>query len=692
MGLIKIFKYISTSKIELITPYKLVTTEGVNQPYSFFNYIFINKKTAESIDFQNIMRHEKAHVKQGHSYDIVFIELLGIAFWCSPILYLFKRSLRNVHEYLADAAVLRATSKRQYGTLLIQQSQSGFALALANPFFSQLKKRLIMMTRNPSKRRALIKYTLAFPIFLLLVSFLASPDNKAMIVTEKVGDKLMNQVDKLIEPQAILVGDIKNIENNDEEPSPMLNSGLTGGSISYKELNETTHIIFKVKGSDKMFKTNKVQFSVRRTPANGNPVEEVLNNGVEFNDKVKALLKKAEINDEYLFRYITVERQEDSKTFEPPANLLFVYESKTKQEAPNILVSLFKKYGGGKIAINEFKELKELTLESLGSPIDGEISSFFLLRIPKDKNEVYKVTGRGNVFNENVLNLISKAQVGDTYSFMNIAYKPQNMSEAIKLGSMSFIIQPITLPAREEIEDKLKNKEYLYDIPPAQTIIDDNPVKNIFSYDKTKNQMRIYPKDTISPMEKLNAIPPDKIKELRVDNEKKCIIVIFKDGKEEVFSFTSEAWERSKNNKQDSKNTQNNDFQETPIFTMVEESPYFPQGQAALIKWLGENIKYPESARKARAEGTVYIGFVVETDGTISNVTIKRNVPVAIRDTITILETNGMKGNKIVEKTEYSLGAEAERVIKAMPKWVPGKNNGKPVRVAYTLPIKFKLE
>ena len=111
-----------------------------------------------------------------------------------------------------------------------------------------------------------------------------------------------------------------------------------------------------------------------------------------------------------------------------------------------------------------------------------------------------------------------------------------------------------------------------------------------------------------------------------------------------------------------------------------------------MFKWLGSNIKYPNLARINRIEGTVYVGFVVEIDGSISNVTVKRGVKGVVRDTITIMEMNGVKGNKVIEKEDHSLDIEASRIIATMPKWKPGKANGQPVRVAYTLPIKFRLE
>jgi TonB family protein len=103
------------------------------------------------------------------------------------------------------------------------------------------------------------------------------------------------------------------------------------------------------------------------------------------------------------------------------------------------------------------------------------------------------------------------------------------------------------------------------------------------------------------------------------------------------------------------------------IFTIVEQNPEFPDGQAALFKWLSQNIKYPAIARANEIEGTIYVGFIVNKNGSISNAEVKR----------------GVAGS--------GLNEEALRVINAMPRWKPGKNQGKPVRVAYTLPIMFKL-
>ena len=106
---------------------------------------------------------------------------------------------------------------------------------------------------------------------------------------------------------------------------------------------------------------------------------------------------------------------------------------------------------------------------------------------------------------------------------------------------------------------------------------------------------------------------------------------------------------------------------EAEIFTVVEESPSFPGGDVARIKFLQKNIEYPQMARESGIQGTVYVTFVVEPNGSVSGVRILRGI-----------------GGGCDE--------EAIRVIKAMPKWNAGKQRGKPVRVQFNMPIKFTLQ
>lgn len=109
------------------------------------------------------------------------------------------------------------------------------------------------------------------------------------------------------------------------------------------------------------------------------------------------------------------------------------------------------------------------------------------------------------------------------------------------------------------------------------------------------------------------------------------------------------------------------EVEEQQIFTVVESMPEFPGGMGALMKYLAENIKYPALAKESGIQGRVFINFVVEPDGSISNVKVLRGI-----------------GGGCDE--------EAVRVVKSMPNWKPGKQRGKPVRVSYNLPVKFTLQ
>ena len=102
------------------------------------------------------------------------------------------------------------------------------------------------------------------------------------------------------------------------------------------------------------------------------------------------------------------------------------------------------------------------------------------------------------------------------------------------------------------------------------------------------------------------------------------------------------------------------------LFSVVEVMPQYPGGQIAMMKYIMENMKYPEQAMKKGIQGRVAVSFIVEKDGSISDV-------------------------KPILSVHPLLNKEAVRVVESMPKWSPGKQNGKPVRVRFNVPVMFKL-
>ena len=103
------------------------------------------------------------------------------------------------------------------------------------------------------------------------------------------------------------------------------------------------------------------------------------------------------------------------------------------------------------------------------------------------------------------------------------------------------------------------------------------------------------------------------------------------------------------------------------IYEVCEQMPIFEGGDAALLKYLTDSVKYPELAKKHGVQGRVVIGFIVEKDGSLTDVKVLRHVDIA-------------------------LDAEALRVVKGMPKWIPGCQDEQLVRVRYNVPVSFRLE
>ena len=103
------------------------------------------------------------------------------------------------------------------------------------------------------------------------------------------------------------------------------------------------------------------------------------------------------------------------------------------------------------------------------------------------------------------------------------------------------------------------------------------------------------------------------------------------------------------------------------VFDVVEQMPSVPGGPSALMEWLSNNVKYPVVAQENGVQGRVVVSFVVERDGSITDV-------------------------KVVRGVDPSLDREASRVVRAMPRWIPGKQNGSAVRVKYNVPVAFRLQ
>ena len=146
-------------------------------PHTFFSYIFLNKNKFESNSIpQTVLTHEETHAKEYHSLDVLFIELLQVLFWFNPLIYLFKKSIKLNHEFLADSAVLKKETKTSdyQNTLLSYLSKESLekyqSTGIANAInYSSIKKRFTVMKKRTSKKSMILRSSLLLPLIALML-------------------------------------------------------------------------------------------------------------------------------------------------------------------------------------------------------------------------------------------------------------------------------------------------------------------------------------------------------------------------------------------------------------------------------------------------------------------------------------------------------------------------------------------
>lgn len=139
--------------------------------FSFFNTIFLGEHISE-IEKPTIYTHEMVHIKEWHTLDLLFFEVLRIIFWFNPLVYIYQNRIKELHEYIADAKAVKQTGKSEYYTSLLNQVLDVNHVSFTNTFFNKslIKKRIAMLQKSKSKQLNLIKYSLLIPmVFGMLI-------------------------------------------------------------------------------------------------------------------------------------------------------------------------------------------------------------------------------------------------------------------------------------------------------------------------------------------------------------------------------------------------------------------------------------------------------------------------------------------------------------------------------------------
>jgi BlaR1 peptidase M56/Secretion system C-terminal sorting domain/Gram-negative bacterial TonB protein C-terminal len=173
-SLVKIRRIINTNPVEQLDQIHFVNTEEPGTPFSFFRWLFWNNKIElQSEKGEQIFRHELFHIKQKHSWDIMYLELLTVLLWINPFFHLIKKEVKAIHEFLADQFAVKENKHWEYAELLLMQVLNT-KQQLVNPFFhNQIKRRIAMITTSKKPSHQYFRKLMVLPIAAIVIGLFA---------------------------------------------------------------------------------------------------------------------------------------------------------------------------------------------------------------------------------------------------------------------------------------------------------------------------------------------------------------------------------------------------------------------------------------------------------------------------------------------------------------------------------------
>jgi len=255
----------------LIKKYSITKKDGLRivfidknySAFSFFNIIFLNKNNLGKKNIEEVLTHEQIHIKQSHSLDLLVLEVITILQWFNPFVWLYRSSLKSIHEFLADEGVLlKGFNKVNYQNLLLNLSMGIQVNDLTNNFnHSLIKRRIIMMTKTKSTSYAKWKFVFAVPVTFVLVLLFSfstgnlaigqsdagtSPEKLADLYSMSQGEKVYAEVDKAPQFKGGQDGLIKFMIANFKYPEEARTKGISG-SVTIQFVVDKNGVVTKAK-------------------------------------------------------------------------------------------------------------------------------------------------------------------------------------------------------------------------------------------------------------------------------------------------------------------------------------------------------------------------------------------------------------------------------------------------------------
>ena len=261
ISLICTFRIIRKGEVNKDQFPKVIISDTKLPPFSFFPYAVIPAEDFKSGNYTDILNHEFAHLRQGHSFDLMLSELFIAFQWFNPFVWLIKRSVILNHEYLADqVSLINNKSAKEYQYRLLNFQTGLKHISLAHNFNSLIKNRIIMINKKPTRKYATLKNILILPVVAIVVYAFATPEYHSSASSSK--DKSLN----IYQQAAILQKEVKGIVRN-ENGKPLdsvfiTSTGTMGkammafsgkdGGFSIKNVQDDASLIFMCRGYNRL--------------------------------------------------------------------------------------------------------------------------------------------------------------------------------------------------------------------------------------------------------------------------------------------------------------------------------------------------------------------------------------------------------------------------------------------------------
>ncbi|WP_116787335.1 M56 family metallopeptidase [Flavobacterium psychrotrophum] len=253
----KIRKMLAGKRVTKSETYKLVDSADVDSPFSFFNYIVYNSGVLQPQELDSILTHEKVHSRQKHSVDMLLAQTFCIVFWFNPIVWLYKKAISQNLEFIADSEATKLVADvKAYQKTMLRLSIEPQYISITNQFYQSLiKKRIVMLNKQKSRRRNFWKYAIVLPAltaFVLAFQVKVVAQEKQLPVQPKISERIKMSIE--------ITKDSKDEELQAEKDifKEEFDTDVTISNIKRNSKKEITgiRVAVKAKDQDKVYEVN----------------------------------------------------------------------------------------------------------------------------------------------------------------------------------------------------------------------------------------------------------------------------------------------------------------------------------------------------------------------------------------------------------------------------------------------------